>query len=533
MNDIKLLDCTLRDGGYINDWEFGQDNLICIFERLASSNVDIIEIGFLDERRMFDINRSIMPNTESVQKIYGKVNKKKSMIVGMIDYGTCSIAHVQPCLESFLDGIRVIFKKHMMHEAIAFCAELKYLGYQVFIQAVSITSYSDEELMELIELVNNLKPYTVSMVDTYGILHQDNLLHYFQLFEEHLLSEIGIGYHSHNNFQLAYANCIEFLKRPSKHRILVDGTLYGMGKSAGNAPMELLAMHLNENYGKHYDVNQMIEAIDSNIMKIYQKTQWGYNLFYYLAASNRCHPNYVQYLMNMHTLSIKSINEILETIVFEKKLLYNKEYIEKIYWEYQKKKCDDADSRKKLKLLFKDKEILIIGPGKTVITEKEKINNYIKEKSNLIVVSINFIHPNTLINYVFLSNSRRYIRINNALKEEVNKEIQIIATSNVTEAHGKFTYIINNETLIDEKAEYMDNSFIMLLKLLIDLKPFSIVCAGLDGYSPKEDNYANSDMEYWFAKRKAESLNSYVKEFLKEYEKKVPILFLTKTFYRD
>ena len=69
--NVKLLDCTLRDGGYVNDWNFGHDNLISIFERLADSGVDFIEIGFLDARRAFDMNRSIMPDTQSVQKIYG------------------------------------------------------------------------------------------------------------------------------------------------------------------------------------------------------------------------------------------------------------------------------------------------------------------------------------------------------------------------------------------------------------------------------------------------------------------------------
>ncbi len=80
MNEIKLLDCTLRDGGYLNDWEFGSDNLVSVFERQTSSGADIIEVGFLDERRTFDINRSIMPSTDCVRKIFGKVDKKQAKI---------------------------------------------------------------------------------------------------------------------------------------------------------------------------------------------------------------------------------------------------------------------------------------------------------------------------------------------------------------------------------------------------------------------------------------------------------------------
>lgn len=208
MKEIKLLDCTLRDGGYLNDWEFGHANLLSIFERLVSSGTEIIEIGFIDERRQFDLNRSIMPTSSCARKIYGKTDKRNAIIVGMIDYGTCSIQQLEKCEDSYLDGIRVIFKKHVMHEAIAFCQEVKNLGYKVFAQAVSITSYNDEELLELVGLVNELEPYAMSMVDTYGLLYKDNLMHYFTFLDKHLKPEIGLGYHSHNNFQLAYSNCM-------------------------------------------------------------------------------------------------------------------------------------------------------------------------------------------------------------------------------------------------------------------------------------------------------------------------------------
>lgn len=533
MKQVKMLDCTLRDGGYVNDWEFGYDNLNSIFERLVSSNVDIIEIGFLDERREFDKNRSIMPDTKSVEKIYGRVNKRNAMIVGMIDYGTCEIDKLQPCSESYLDGIRVIFKKHIMHEAIAFAKQVKQLGYKVFTQAVSITSYSDEELMELIGLVNEAHPYAVSMVDTYGLLHQGKLMHYFELMNEHLLEDIGIGYHSHNNFQLAYANCIEMLSYPTERMLLVDGSLYGMGKSAGNAPIELLAMHLNECYGKNYDTSQLLEAIDCNIMRIYQKQPWGYNFFFYVAASNHCHPNYVQFLMDKHTLSVRSINEILDQIKDEKKLLYDQKYIENLYYEYQKYSCNDDEAKASLSELFDGKEILILGPGKTISSKKLLINSYIK-RHNPVVIAINFI-PKEIeqIEYVFLSNPRRYISLATALQDEGNENIQVIATSNVTRTKGVFSYTLNNSELLDQTAEFIDNSFVMLLKVLVDMPVKSIICAGLDGYSKAEGNYAISDMEYWFARRKANELNNYTKECLKRLREKKDIVFLTPTYYED
>ena len=156
MSDIRLLDCTLRDGGYVNDWKFGHDSLVGIFERLVDANVDIIEIGFLDDRRPFDIDRSIMPNTACAEKIWKDVEHKNVMVVGMIDYGTCDISNIQPCCDSFLDGIRVIFKEHLMKEAMEYCRQIKELGYKVFAQLVSVTTYTKESMLELIELVNDI-----------------------------------------------------------------------------------------------------------------------------------------------------------------------------------------------------------------------------------------------------------------------------------------------------------------------------------------------------------------------------------------
>ena len=147
----------------------------------------------LDDRRTFDRNRTIMPTTQCADQIFGKLDKGNTMIVAMIDYGTCDISNLSLCSESYIDGIRVIFKKHVMHEAIQFCHEVKKLGYKVFAQAVSITSYSDRELLDLVDLVNDLEPYAMSLVDTYGLLHQDNLLHYFQLLNYNLKPSIAIG----------------------------------------------------------------------------------------------------------------------------------------------------------------------------------------------------------------------------------------------------------------------------------------------------------------------------------------------------
>ena len=531
MKNLQLLDCTLRDGGYLNDWQFGYSNIVNIFERMVSSGVDILEIGFLDGSRPFDLNRTIMPDTACAGAIYGNLDKKNTLIVGMIDFGTCPIGNLQPCAESYLDGIRVIFKKHIRNEAIAYCRQVKELGYKVFVQAVSITSYSEAELLDLVRLVNDFEPYALSMVDTYGLLHQDNLYSIYQLLDQNLKASIAIGYHAHNNFQMGYANCIRMIEAKTERSMLVDGTLYGMGKSAGNAPVELLAMYMNENCDKQYDINQMLEAVETSILDIYRVIPWGYNLFYYLAASNKCHPSYVSYLMNKKTLSIKSINDTLRKIDEEHKLMYDADTIEQLYRQYQECDCNDARALSELAERLKNRRIIAIGPGSSTLTEQDKWADLFQQPQ-CAVVSINFIPDFVKPDFVFLTNSKRYVQLANRLSEQECADICIIATSNVTKASGLFQYELNYSRLIDQQAEVQDNSLFMFLRLMMELEVREIDLVGFDGYSETKMNYYKTNMEYANVRQMAQRLNVYGQNFIRAHQQQLNIHFITPSYYQ-
>ena len=533
MGTIRLLDCTLRDGGYVNDWEFGHNNLISIYERLADAGVDIIEVGFLDDRRPYDINRSIMPDTESANFIWKNAKKRPPMVVGMIDYGTCSIENIQPCSESFLDGIRVIFKKHIMHEAMEFCAELKKLGYIVFSQLVSVTAYTDDELVELAGLVNDVKPYAVSMVDTYGLLNPDKLLHIYKVLDDNVDKSIQIGFHAHNNFQLAFANAIAFCKKETARDVVVDGTLYGMGKSAGNAPMELLAMYLNEYYDTNYNIAPMLECIEESIMDFYAINPWGYKTFFYLCAKNMCHPSYVSYYQKKENLSITKLDSLLGKIEpFDKKLLYDKDVAEDLYKTFMSMEGDDSKAIGELASELKNHKVLLIGPGKNIQLQEKSVRSYI-EKENPKIISINYIPGAYKVDYVFTTKRKRYQQMTDSLHEIKNKDVVIIATSNVDCIAGTNCKVINRAPLLEQSERIKDNSLLMLLQVLKRAGIYELACAGFDGYSEKEDNYFNPNMEYSFVKDEADHLNYHMKDALRNQYADMKIDFITYSHYTE
>lgn len=509
----ELLDCTLRDGGYVNDWNFGHDQIVEIFKRLVSSGVEYIEIGFIDERRPFDINRSIFPDTASADRIYAGLDKGNSTVLGMIDYGTCGIENISPADESFIDGIRVIFKEHLVDQALEFCGELKKLGYKVFAQMVSVTTYSDEALKEYAVKCNKIHPYATSMVDSYGLLDGEHLMHIYRILDRYLDKNIKEGFHAHNNFQLGFSNARTFLSCDTDRDILADGTLYGMGKSAGNAPIELLMMYRNEYQGTSYDVDQAIEAIDDVIMDIYRKQYWGYNLFYFLAAEAGCHPNYIRYFQDKQTLSVSQIRVLAHSLKKEKKLLFDEAYARQMYLDYQTVSCDDSKTIEYLSESLKNKKILLMGPGRNVIRQKKKVLSFVNGYDP-VIVAVNYIPSYVSPDYIFLTNSRRYTELMNSQNDIEKCDAKIIATSNVTKTDGKFDYVVRYESVIDKDTEIFDNSLVMLLKLLEKLGVSDVALAGFDGYSKRADNYFDVSREYSFAKEKADYLNGYVRKFI-------------------
>ncbi len=530
MSDIKLLDCTVRDGGYLNDWNFGHNVLLETVQRLVNAGLEYVEIGFIDDRREFDINRSIFPDTESISKIYSSIDKKNTKLVAMIDFGTVDISHLQKQSETMIDGIRVIFKKQKMEPAIAFCKQVKDLGYEVFTQLVSTTTYEEDDFVHICNLVNELKPRALSIVDTYGLMDSIELNKIIDRLDLGLDRDIMLGFHAHNNFQLAYSNAIDFLTKRNERIFLADGTLHGMGKGAGNAPIELLAFTANKYYSKHYAVNELLEAIDSNILKLFGKCNWGYSMKFYLAGTNRVHPNYLSDYISAGYLSISEINNIVKLIEEPKKLYYDKNISAKVLDEYNDKiNVVSKDSIHRLSTELKNRKILLLGPGDTLRGEKKKVNKFIAENKPLII-AVNYCPKDYDVDYIFLTNSRR---LTSLMSCNVPNHVKFIATSNLSPISFKFDYVVSNLTLLDNSLA-RDSATIMILRLLKECGVDDVSFAGFDGYkSSFEENFVSLSNAYGYKEPYPGFLNSYIRREIKRFSKTIKINFVTTSMFED
>lgn len=162
-NNISLLDCTLRDGGYCNNWEFGKKNIHSIIDGLLEANLDIIECGYISQKKEFNIDSTQYTSFDQVSQFIPK-NREGKLFVGMINYGEFDINDIPNCDGNSVEGIRVTFHKKERVEALDFCSKLKNKGYKVFIQGMVSLSYTDKEFLDLINRVNSFEPYAFYIV---------------------------------------------------------------------------------------------------------------------------------------------------------------------------------------------------------------------------------------------------------------------------------------------------------------------------------------------------------------------------------
>ncbi len=523
MSKIKILDCTLRDGGYVNNWKFGRKIISKIAENISMSSVELIECGFLSQKKENSSEKSIFCTISEAEQYFERV--KQNNLLLMINCGEYCVDEIEPYFGGKIKSLRIAFHKHQLIEAQIMCLELQNKGYTVFFQPMVTMRYTDEELLKLIKWANENKPEAFYIVDSFGTMRKKDILRMFYLIDNNLCKDIKIGFHSHNNLQLSFSNAQELIALHSEREIIIDTSVFGMGRGAGNLCTELMLQYINENIENRYNILPILETMDEHIMPIFKRHSWGYSVPYYIAAVNDCHPNYATYLASMQTLFVKDINYIMKKIQPEKRYLFDQNYIDQLYSAYQKNLIDDTEAIEKIKMLCFNRNILVLAPGKTLVTYRKKILQYIKEK-NPIVISINHIADFVLCDRIFISNLKRFREIQDVVKEISDR---IICTSNIICEED--VCVVNYSSYIEE-GTISDNSGIMMLNILKNAEVKKVALAGYDGF---DDNYLNNyydqkmitDIDF----EKMNDINCAIVAYLKRNKEYIEVEFITPSLY--
>lgn len=544
MNDIKILDCTLRDGGRLFDLKFDDEEIRQISNRLSRAKVDIIEVGFLRDWRNVEWKGNSTFFTSTSQMItYISKERNDTIYVAFIDYGMFDFSRLEPNDGNSIDGIRFGFTKKDYRDSLDEIKEdmqiIKDCGYKLFVQGVNSLSYTDMELLELIELINEVHPYSFGIVDTYGAMYIDDIDRIYALIDNNMDDGICIDFHSHNNYQLSFSLAQEIIKlgKMSGRRIIIDCTLNGMGKSAGNLNTELIVNYLVRKLKADYELDDILDIIDDYIYQYRDKYSWGYSIPAMVAGIYKSHPNNIIYLQERFQLQSKDIRMIVSAIDDERRQRYDYDNIDRIYNEYMDVKIDDMQSIDKLKKKFPGKKILVIAPGNSVGECRNLIDEYIK-KANPIIITVNFTtqysnNPLTKeTTYTFFASRRRY----RSMKNNIRGQYSII-TSNIHTKCKDGEIIVDYNSLIDRQYKYFENSTMMCLRLLKKLEVGDIALAGFDGFDKsKADNYAKKIFQNNRHIDEFDELNSEIADMLKELKEtlsdKTRMHFITPSFYQ-
>lgn len=310
---LKIVDCTIRDGGHLNGWNFTDETVRVSYDAAVKSGVDYFEIGYRFAKPEQNFGKFAKCSDESLFNLLTLDDKCKLMV--MLNVGKSDIKEFKPCQSEFtpIKAVRVAAYPYELDLAFEYCQTLKNLGYEVFLNLMVISKFSNDEYQKLQNWSGKNCVEALYFADSFGGFVPEDIVFYFNK-----LKSIGfekIGFHSHNNLQLAFANSLKAIELGA---YIVDASIYGMGRGAGNLPIEILIGYLakimNIDGDNKYNPLLYIEIIEKFYAEKMQKTPWGYRVQSLISGLKNIHPYYVESLFDKQIFTADEIWEASELI---------------------------------------------------------------------------------------------------------------------------------------------------------------------------------------------------------------------------
>jgi 4-hydroxy 2-oxovalerate aldolase len=497
IKSIKVLDCTLRDGGYYNNWCF-QDSLVKNYiQSIDKSKIDFIEIGFRNLKEKSYLGPYAYSKESLLEKFLNKSAKNIAVMIDAKDFiGNNNDIKKKidslflPKKDSLVSIVRIATQLSQLKNCRFFSNILKKLGYFVVLNLMQIGNKSNQEIEAAGKLINSWNSIEVLyFADSIGCMNPELVKKTIFLLRKNWKKEIG--FHAHDNKGMALQNTLAALENGATW---LDSTVDGMGRGAGNTKTELLLLELNKKKNqKSYNTQEIFKLSTNHFKKLKSQYLWGTNIYYYLAAEFNIHPTYIQKMLTetkySNTDILKAINYMkkFSTASFDESLLTNFISNKKI-------------NRRHWKPIgwCKGKNILLIGGGNSIKNFNNQIVNFIKIKKP-IVISINI---QKSLNKKYING---YIAVNRARilmdSAEYSKSSKYIYTSkdafiNITNITEKMKLKIRNYSVRIKNNEFkikknycilpLDLGFAYAIALLTIGQPNKIFMAGIDGYADNE-----------------------------------------------
>lgn len=514
MSNAKLLDCTLRDGGYVNDWRWGFAPARDIIAALTRAGADVVEVGFLRNVEDYDPDVTVCNTIEELNRLLPD-DPGQTIYSGMAMRSNYDIAKLSEYGGRGIELIRITAHEYDIREGMDFAREVKARGYKLAINPINIMGYADKDILWILDEVNKIHPWQFSIVDTFGSMRRRDLERIVSLAHHNLAPDIRLGLHLHENMALSFCLAQEFLDKHLPRDITVDGSLMGMGRIPGNLPIELVADYMNETRGSRYDIDELMDAIQDHIAPIKGETAWGYTPAYFLSARFNLHRNYAEHYLAKGDLTNRDINHLLAAIDDGKKAVFDAAYADRLYADYQRRAIDDEGALAALRTAFAGKTVLVLAPGASLASPAGRAA--VAAAGADCTVSANFVPDFLTPDYAFFTNNKRY-------EKRRALPCPAIVTSNLQGGALAVRY----DRLAGTDAQG-GNSVLMLLRLLRLCGTARVLLAGADGYRPDTPAYADASLHTHTGRGAA--YNAAMAAAIRAAG--VPVRFLTPSEYED
>ncbi len=292
--ELKVLDCTIRDGGLINDSQFTDDQVKAVYEACVESGIDYMEIGYMNSPEVFPTDQYgpwRHSREEDLRRVVGDHSAERTglKLAAMLDAGGKCDWKNQPIPreDSVLDMLRVACYASQITEAAEMVHHCHELGYETALNIMAISTVKDAEIDQVLEIARGTPAQVVVVVDSNGNLYREQIDHLVRKYMKALEgSGKEVGMHAHNNLQLAFANTIEAIILGCNR---VDSTMFGLGRGAGNCPTELLLGFLRN---PKFKLRPILAAIQETILPMKQQLDWGPSIPFNITGQLNAHPRF-------------------------------------------------------------------------------------------------------------------------------------------------------------------------------------------------------------------------------------------------
>lgn len=290
--NAKILDCTIRDGGLINNWDFSKEFVRDVYQSLSQAGVDYMEIGYQNSPNLVksdNIGPWRFVNEDLIREVIPE--KTGTKLSALVDIGRVEEKGIIPSKDSYLDLIRVACYVNQVGQAIELIKKYNSLGYETTINIMAVSNAPDLLLLEALDKINESPVDIVYIVDSFGSLRGKDIEYLINKFKSHLPDK-ELGLHTHNNQQLAFANT---LVGTENGVTFLDSSIYGMGRAAGNCPTELLVNYLDN---PKYDIKSLLDIIERRFIPLREEIEWGYLIPYMVTGILNEHPRLAMQMRN-------------------------------------------------------------------------------------------------------------------------------------------------------------------------------------------------------------------------------------------